>query len=149
MSHDHTYVAGEVLTAANLNDLSSATVGSVTATGAQTGISAITDITSLTITFTAIASRRYAIHYRVSFAQQTSTGIVILTVANGSNTALDAPAVTNTAATYGTLSGFLVQTPGAGSITYKLRLSTSAGTVDLNQAAGSPSSLLVVDAGSS
>ncbi len=41
MSHDHTFVSGEVLTAANLNDLPSGRIASTSVTASQTGLTAV------------------------------------------------------------------------------------------------------------
>jgi hypothetical protein len=144
----HTYVAGETLTAVNMELLPKGSVGYVEATGAQTGIgAAATDITSLTLTFTAVASHRYLILWKVIVAQQTSTGVVQVILTDGSNVQKAGCAATFTAGVFGNMSGMWSIVPGAGSTTYKLRAFTSAGTVDLSQSASAPSSLQIVDIG--
>jgi len=154
MSHDHTFVSGEVLTAANINDLTSGRVAYVAVTADQTGITTATvDLTSLTATFTAIASR----YYRVtgSYGQLTGTAGATnrfnLIVANGSNTQLAlsiGPVIAAGGVGMGNTVTYVVA-PGAGSVTYKLRAITDTGTMTMNASASSPAFILVEDIGSS
>jgi hypothetical protein len=151
MSHDHTFVSGEVLTAANLNDLSSGRVSYVAVTANQTGITTIADATSLTITFTAIASRYYRVTgYAYSWAGTSGTPVIAaLYIADGSNNIIqecDTAVITNAG---GSSVVQAIVSPGAGSITYKLRAAANTGTVTLQASSTRPAFILVEDLGSS
>ena len=54
-----TFTTGQVLTATQQNNLPFGLVASATATASQTGISTEVDLTSLTVTFTAVTGRTY------------------------------------------------------------------------------------------
>lgn len=113
-------------------------------TTTQTGIGASpTDVTSLSITFTAVSGRKYKITSSVDINQVTAGGIAFVNVTDSSNVeqrkTLAANMVTGEERT-GTvvfrLSGLV------GSVTYKMRASTSGGTLTINSA-----SLIVEDVG--
>jgi hypothetical protein len=148
MSHDQTFVAGQVLTAAALNDHTSGRVGYVAVTSSQGSITSITDLTSLTITFTAIASRYYKITgYVNNFSSTTSTDRADLSITDGSNTQISSMLTSVSTAT-GAIAQAVVA-PGAGSITYKLRATRNgAGTVTMGAGATAPCFILIEDLGS-
>lgn len=144
------YIAGDVLSAANMNLLPGGTVSVASTGSSQTGISAVTDLTSLSVTFTAVASRRYLITGLVNYRQRTSSGLVTIEIAYGGGpTVLASSMETRAADDYGTASFSMYHVPGAGSITYRLRAQTSAGTVDINPLGVStiPSMIIVEDVG--
>jgi hypothetical protein len=120
----------------------------------QTGIgTSATDLTSLTVTFTAVANRYYKISADVFFLQNTSGGLVTVTINTGSSgagTVLATRAVnTENGARFVSLSAVAIHTPSAGSVSYHLRGFTSANTVDLKASATQPSLILVEDIGPS
>lgn len=152
MSHDHTFVAGEVLTATNLNDLTSGRVSSVSVTSSQGSITTITDLTSLTITFTAIASRYYEIRGMVMVQSTVAADRVEVAITDGSNTYVSAASIlTSTANVDQSLNVFGLVSPGAGSVTYKLRALrvSGTGTVTMSASATRPALFLIKDIGSS
>lgn len=123
-------------------------IGFAEATGVQTGITTSTDVTGLTVTFTAVANRRYKLTAFVNLLQSTNTGNVQVIIADGSNNSQAIGTDTYAAGEYGTtvaIKGSV--SPAAGSTTYKVRINTSAGTVGLNQGAGYPTMFLVEDIG--
>lgn len=124
-------------------------VGYAEATGAQSGISAIADITNATVTFTAVGNRKYRVIGIASFQQVTNPGTATLVIADGSNTALDQKAATLSLNDFGSLAVQKRTTPAAGSTTYKLRLSSTAASLTMNSGATAPTSILVEDIGPS
>lgn len=123
-------------------------IASVEATAAgQTGITAATDLTGLTNTFTAPGGRAYWILGMVVTQQVTSAGIQNLLLRDGSNTQLAAPGGTIASGSFTTWVVSKVVTPSAGSVTYKLSATTSAGTLSVIQSATAPSTLTIVDIG--
>lgn len=115
----------------------------------QTGISAVTDLTSLSGAITGVAGRRYLITGLVNFRQRTSTGAVTIEIVHSGSTVLASWFETYVTDAYGTAHFSMYHVPGAGSITYKLRAKTSAGTVDINPQGLStiPSMIIVEDVG--
>jgi hypothetical protein len=116
-------------------------------TANQAGISTVVDLTSLTVTWNALANRRYLISGYVRALQNTSTGDVSCTITDGSNAVKANALQTAPAANYRMLEPKEVVTPGAGSVTRKLRMTTTAGTVDLSAAATAKSYIMVEDIG--
>ena len=73
--------------------------------------------------------------------------IATLTIANGSNTQQATWQSTTISGYQYQATAMFVVVPGAGSVTYKLRLSTTAGTVDMQAFAASPAFILIEDIG--
>ena len=115
----------------------------------QTGISAVTDLTSLSGAITGVAGRRYLITGLVNFRQRTATGAVTIEIVHSGSTVLASWVETYVTDAYGTAHFSMYHVPGAGSITYKLRAKTSAGTVDINPQGLTtiPSMIIVEDVG--
>lgn len=122
------------------------TIGYVAVTANQTGISTVTDLTSLTLTFTAVAGRRYKISGKGLVQQQTLAGTAAVTIWTGA-TQLGGAGGTLIATGVLTCEPVAIVVPGAGSITYKLRLATTAGTVDLVASSTDPAFILIEDIG--
>lgn len=119
-------------------------------TSNQTGITAFTDLTGLSATWTAIAGRRYRTRVRVHVGQSTGGQRADLQLADGSNNPLD------TSLLYpGDLNGSYAmeveyeEVPGAGSVTRKARLArgVGAGTVSMNASASLKAKITVEDIG--
>jgi len=140
--------SGDVLTTTNFDKLPNGLIGYATVTSAQTGISTITDLTSVAVTVTVNTSRILVVHGVVPIQQITSPGTAALTIREGSTTLNSFPLVMSSASDTGSISGFVILTGvGAGSHTYKLSLSTSAGTVNTNPASTAPVQIGVFDMG--
>jgi hypothetical protein len=149
MSHDQTWTSGQVLTAAALNDLTSGRVGYVPVTANQGSITSIADLTSLTVTFTAIASRYYKITGECLALSSTGTDTIALFITDGSNNQIQQRNAIATGTGNVSLHAEAIVTPGAGSITYKLRGSrTGGGTMTMSAGATFPAFILVEDLGS-
>ena len=106
------------------------------------------DINSaVAVTFTVPAGRRLKISGLVAGEQNTSTGVQRLYVyKNSSQFEAIGRQAASTTLDMTTLTGFVLDTPSAGSVTYSLRMDTTAGTVD---ARGDllPTTIVVEDVG--
>ena len=75
------FIAGSILTAAQMSNLPFGVAGYVSLTSlSQTGITTATDITGATITFTAVANRPYAIFshgYHNTTANDVTVGVLL------------------------------------------------------------------------
>lgn len=119
------------------------------ATTTQSGIGAtVTNLTSLTVTFTALAGRKYkTTGYLPFISQNTATGAQDLYITDGSNNLKQRATNKLLAAIFAPVTIILREVPGAGSVTRKLRLSTSSGTVDSLADPAYPAFILVEDIG--
>jgi hypothetical protein len=145
-----TFTAGAILTASQMNRLPYGVMQYAGTATIQTGITSITDLTSLSATWTAIAGRTYLIQAfatAVSSVAADSIGLAIAT--SGGTTVAIGHAVSNTNAVAVALNVSYKVSPSAGSVTYKLRGQRGAGTGNVSfQADGlTPSYILVTDLG--
>jgi len=113
----------------------------------QTGISTEVDITGLTITFTALAGRRYRISgYMRTQQLTTASDTQEIYITTGANVKIQISSLV------GTLNGFnvhqpaVILVPGAGSVTYKLR-GASIATMSILADVIYPAYILVEDIG--
>lgn len=144
------FTANQILTTDEMNSLPFGGVATASTGTTQTGITTIADLTGLSVTFTALALRRYLILAQVNFRQISASGLVIVQIVRGTSTVLNSALMNLSAASeYGTLSCMYAEVPGAGSTTYKLRASTSAGTLTINPNGSSDylSTIRVIDIG--
>ena len=121
----------------------------VTTGAGNTGLgSTATDLVSLTTgALTLPANRRVKITAQVRTSQNTSTGTIVLGI-NDSVAGTIGQATNYAVATaIGWQVVSAVVTPASGAHTYKLQLSTTAGTVDLVASSTQPASILVEDIG--
>ena len=121
------YVAGDILTAANLNLLPAGTVGYAEVTANQTGITTETNLTSLSLTFTAVSGRRYRITGAIDIASSVADGAAEFFIKESATfIGRYTQPITSTSAyrVYVTR----VLTPTAGSHTYNLSLKRTTGT---------------------
>ena len=109
-----------------------------------------TDITGMTITFTAVANRRYRI-MALCVTQQSGAGAGVqnLYVRNGANTIIGSVGGSEASANFATWVCITIDTPGAGSVTYKASIITNANTVDIACSTTQPAILTVEDFGPS
>lgn len=126
-------------------------MGLGTATSTQSGITTIADLTSLTVTFTAIGNRRYKVTGTVFLSNTTALDGCLLTLANGAGTALQTWAVDSATANQvvPVTPVFVVLGLAAGSQTLKFRLTNrTGGTAGSSAAASLIASISVDDDGS-
>ena len=155
-----TFTAGQTLTAASMNivsgnlsylydDYARGVMGYVTKTTDQNGVgTSATDISGLSVTFTAESARLYRVSMNVSkMVQNTNQAYAYLAIADASNNnkAWWQQLVNATEEASGHAS-FLV-TGISGSTTYKGRIYTSNATIDLKASSNQPTYLLVEDIG--
>lgn len=124
-------------------------VGYAEITAAQT-FTTLADVTGLSVTFTAAASRYYKISVHGLLRSSVANDVAQLVIANAANTTLNVGQVVcaNTTFAVGAPVSFVAQ-PAAGSVTYKVRCvrSSGTGTVTLDAAATYPAFILVEDIG--
>ena len=123
------------------------TLGYAQVTANQSGLSAITDLTGLSVTVTVAASRRVKVTGKGNVSQAAATGTARGIIREGSTSLNDWLWADLVALDDLQALGEVVLTPSTGSHTYKLSLQTSAGTVSLVAAADRPAFILVEDIG--
>jgi len=123
-------------------------VGSATKTTDQGGISTSeVDVAGLSVTFTAVAARIYKVSALLRCTYTASAGVGVVRITDGSNTSLAASVHTHGGSESRTHSLFVVQNPGAGSVTYKVRAVTGTGTMTAHGSSTAPGIILVEDIG--
>ena len=142
-------VAGEVLTAANVNKLPGGWIGYNEVTANQATITTVVDLTSLTVTVTVGASRRIRVSSQCPFFSSVAGDYVSLQIVEGATVLQDLSEAMSSALSGHRLAAIVVLTPTTGSHTYKLRASRASGTgsVTMAAAATSPAFILVEDMG--
>lgn len=127
------------------------TKGYAQVTANQTGITTMTDLTGLSVTWTAVAGRRYKVTFKVLVFSTVANDDANVWLRDGSSTSLNAYGVRAVSTTHGiNVSGSHVLTGlSAGSQTVKLSLQRAAGSGSVAIAAASthPSFILVEDIG--
>jgi hypothetical protein len=116
----------------------------------QGSITSITDVTSLSITFTALAGRLYMVSAIVPVRSSVANDIATIYIADGSNNSLQVVNSLCPSTTYGVpVTPFVLLQPGAGSVTYKVRAQRQAGTgnIQIDANATYPSHIIAVDVG--
>jgi len=122
-------------------------VGQAKKTTNQSGISGETDVSGLSVALTTVAGRVYKLTALVRATQGSPASPVVCRITNGSNTSLGATVFTTTAGWTLTHNVLTYDVPGAGSTTYKVRMATSFGTVQVDASATAPAVLMVEDVG--
>jgi hypothetical protein len=143
-------VAGEVLTAANVNKIPGGWIGYAEVTANQGSITAQVDLTGLSVAVTVGSSRRLRITAQAHFASTVASDGVALFIQEGATTlnVLGLQLPTSAGVTQGITCAAVI-TPTAGAHTYKLQASrnTGTGTVNLAASATQPAFILVEDIG--
>lgn len=142
-------VAATAITAANHIKFPGGWIGHAQVTAGQTGISSVTDLTSLSLTVTVGTSRRLLIYGYARLIQNSLNGIVTLSIRDGSSNVVSNNVQTISVGNNATGVVLAVVTPSSGSNTWKLSLATTSGTVDMQADATFPAFILVQDIGPS
>ena len=124
------------------------TLGYAQVTANQTGITTEVDLTSLTVTVTAVTGRRLRITGKIEAASSVAADTLVLNIKESTtvlNRALaSAPAATGAV----TMTATAIVTPTAASHTYKLSLSrVGTGTAEMDAASTQPAYILCEDVG--
>ena len=132
ITSNNTFVAGDVLTAAECNNFPFGVVAAVQSVAGNVNIStgALQNVTAMTLTFTAIAGRTYKFTVNASCIKNTSESWTLLCVTNNAGAQTGSGVYASAAAgEYANLSfsGYLTGIT-AGSQTYKLMATTGAAT---------------------
>lgn len=118
------------------------------ATANQSGITSITDITGLSITFTAESDRYYRTTLYIAYYQQeTSQNYPVIWITDGSNATKQAYTHLFPASAGGPAHVVLLETGLSGSITRKARASTPGGGLTLTASASQPMQFFIEDMG--
>lgn len=150
------FVAGDILSATDMNALPGGVKGYAKATAEQTSITTETDLTSLTVTWTATSARLYRISFHcvmINTDTFAATETITVKVTDGSNVmsfeAIAAGVEGESGDTGGqiTLVGVGYETGLSGSVTRKLRAVTTTSNAELRASATSPAFILVEDIG--
>lgn len=127
------------------------TIGYAEITTSPSTFTTIVDISGLSVTFTAVANRRYRITAGAILSSSVANDVARIWITNGSNTQLQAGSTgAMPTATIGhSVLAQVIKTPSAGSITYKVRAERAIGTGNITLTAGStvPAYILVEDIG--
>jgi hypothetical protein len=122
-------------------------ITSATITTDHNGISAVTDITGLSVTWNAMAGRKYKLTAYMLVIQNTSAGFVDIRLADSSNVVVGQSTFNQAASAYATHSPIAILSGLSGSVTYKARAATTAGTINIDVSSTFPGLLLVEDIG--
>ena len=123
-------------------------MGSAQKTSNQTGISTTADITSLSVTFTAVSTRLYKTTlYLPVLSQNTLDSFVTATIADNGGTAVQQGQQVIKASQSGHMMLVLIETGLSGSTVRKGRVGSASGTVDVTCSSTIVASLFVEDIG--
>lgn len=141
-----TVADGDVYTASNHSRMPGGWIGYAEVTANQTGITAETDLTGLTVTVTVNTSRRIMVSAFVQVTRTVADGSTNLFIKEGAAHLQEADP---DAETLWPVAVSVVLTPSAGSHTYKLALArgTGTGTVGITADTGRPNYIYVTDVG--
>ena len=132
-----TFVSGEVVTAAKLNQITTdinSTKRSwyaTTNTTDQTGISAVADITGLSVTWTADATRLYRISVNVGLFKATTANFGNVHITDASNVIKLSRSVWMAISDYSQVAVDWIESGLSGSVTRKARADAGSGTINI------------------
>lgn len=137
---------GDILTSANFTKLPGGWIGYAEVTANQTGITTITDLTSLSVAVTVGSSRRIKISAASRLTRTVADGYTTLYIREGS-TKLSYGLILSTLDF--SMAASVILTPTSGSHTYKLSLerTTGTGTTGIDAGTDHPTYILVEDIG--
>lgn len=144
------FTALDVLTAADMNLLPAGKIGYAQITSSQTTITTEVDVTSLTVTWTAVSSRRYRTSWYFAASSSVSADIASVKCTTSGNTQVGITITGALSSVYNyNFGGSVVETGLSGSTTRKLRAVRTNGTgnISINAGATAPCYILVEDIG--
>lgn len=122
-------------------------IDSISDTTTQAGITTITDLTNMTVTFPTVLNRRYKVTGHVSAQQLTNAATVTLTLTDAANTQLETRLITAPVNAFIDLLIVYEILGDGASKTFKLRGSSTAASVTFRPAGTSANRLIVEDIG--
>ena len=151
MTINTTFVSGAILTAAQMNNLPWGSAGYASNTTLSQNVTSLTDITSLSVAFTAVTGRIYKVEGWVFFSTTEGTNPGNLYIRNGSTTLNLSTTNLQISATAYSAYVCYVGTFTAGATTLKLSAARAAGSGTLTASSSStnPAQILVTDIGAS
>jgi hypothetical protein len=124
-----TFTTGAVFTAAQANAYGFSTVAlATTTTGSQAGVTTVVDLTGMSVTFTAIASRNYKVTYHIYAVPTVTNACYSVNLQQGATVKQISIVNGGVAGVGTTLNGLFVGTFSAGSVTLKLTGALTAGS---------------------
>ena len=143
------FSSGAVLTAAQQNRFPRGVMGTAARTaGNLTATTTVSDLTGMSITFTAVANRLYRASWGANAVKETTGGYTQLTFADSANTVYGYSIVYVVAGGYINLSGVsLISGLTAGSKTFKLRAIAENNTSTILASATAPLQFIIEDIG--
>lgn len=146
--HETTFTLSPELPIRALEDEDVATLGYAEVTANQTGIgTSATDLTNLSVTVTVGSGRRIRITGHCIFQKDTAAGYIIMPIREGATQLNEGIETVSAALGFVTFDSSAVETPSAGSHTYKLMAMTENNTCSLQASALLPAFILVEDIG--
>lgn len=145
-----TEAVGDVLTKANFDKLPGGWIGYAEITSPQASITTVVDVTGLTVTVTANATRRLRVTAEIRIFSSVANDVCGVLITDASNVIQgEGHLVTVTNAVASVIHASVVLTPAAGSYTFKVRAqrSSGTGTVTVYGSATNKSYILVEDLG--
>ena len=142
---------GSVLTATNFNSLPRGYVAAAQKTSNQATISTITDLTSMSVTYSAVNARKYRITVQVEVSPTVNTDTAVVYLTDGSNNQLSRAVVpfSSNSNTQTAQIIFYETASSSASVTRKVRLArvSGTGTFTAEGASDRPAFILVEDMG--
>ena len=149
MALNTTFVSGAVLTAAQMNNLPFGVAGKAENTSLNQTVTSLTDLTSLSVTFTGVAGRLYRVEGRCLLKTTEGTNPGNLQIRNSSNTTLQ-QSIGNLQLANQDYSFYVsLYFTATGSTTLKLSAQRQAGSGTFTATGGGtyPAQILVTDVG--
>jgi hypothetical protein len=148
-SPNTTFTAGQILTAQQVNDLPFGHIGQASSTSLSQTVTTLTDITGMSVTFTAVANRLYRIEGVVRLRTTEGTNVAALFIRTGSTSLQSNLINLQISNQLYTANIFYVSTFTAGSVTVKLsaQRATGSGTLTASSASDGPATIVVTDIG--
>jgi hypothetical protein len=148
MALNSNFTAGQVLTAAQQNNFPRGVAAVLSRTTAVSALTTVTtDLTGVSVTFTADSTRLYKFTFFVTGQKVTSAGYTDIQLTDNSNNVIMGITQYSIAGNYWNCSGGVTKTGLSGSVTYKLRGSTEIATSAPIASAVVPITLIVEDVG--
>jgi hypothetical protein len=148
MAINTTFTSGQILTAAQMNNLPWGIAGSVARTTSVSALtSSVADITGVSVTFTAVSTRVYKFTFAITGQKISTDGWTAIQLTDSANTQYIEIDQFAPAGSYWNCSGACFKTGLTGSVTVKLRGLCQSNTSNITVGATAPIILIVEDIG--